>query len=71
MGEKSGTISEQKDARVLHAFGEEITILLDGERTDGKLTMWTEITPPGGGRPRITTQSKTKRFTFSKDELHF
>jgi quercetin dioxygenase-like cupin family protein len=51
MGEKSGTISEQKDARVLHAFGEEITILLDGERTGGKLTMWTEITPPGGGPP--------------------
>jgi quercetin dioxygenase-like cupin family protein len=51
MGEKSGTISEHKNARVLHAFGEEITILLDGERTGGKLTMWTEITPPGGGPP--------------------
>jgi quercetin dioxygenase-like cupin family protein len=51
MGEKSGTISKQKDTRVLHAFGEEVTILLDGERTDGKLTMWTEITPPGGGPP--------------------
>ena len=41
----------QDDAPVLHAFGEEVTIHLDGERTGGKLTMWTEITPPGGGPP--------------------
>jgi mannose-6-phosphate isomerase-like protein (cupin superfamily) len=51
MDDKSGTIVRRNDARVLHAFGEEVTILLDGERTDGKLTMWTEITPPGGGPP--------------------
>ena len=48
MSEKSGTIIRRDDARVLHAFGEEVTILLDGEGTGGKLTMWTEITPPGG-----------------------
>jgi quercetin dioxygenase-like cupin family protein len=48
---KSAAIVRQSDARVLHAFGEKITILLDGERTAGKLTMWTEITPPGGGPP--------------------
>jgi quercetin dioxygenase-like cupin family protein len=48
---KSAAIVRQYDARVLHAFGEEITILLDGERTAGTLAMWTEITPPGGGPP--------------------
>jgi len=48
MSEKSGTIIRRDDARVLHAFGEEVTILLDGEGTGGKLTMWTEITPPVG-----------------------
>ncbi len=31
MSEKSGTIIRRDDARVLHAFGEEVTILLDGE----------------------------------------
>jgi quercetin dioxygenase-like cupin family protein len=36
---------------VLRAFGEEVTILLDGERTGGKLTAWMEVTPPGGGPP--------------------
>lgn len=41
----------QDEARVLRAFGEEVMIHLDGERTGGKLTMWTEITPPGGGPP--------------------
>jgi len=51
MSQKSGMIVRQNDARVLHAFGEEITVLLDGERTAGKLAMWTEITPPGGGPP--------------------
>ena len=51
MSEKSGTIIRRDDARVLHAFGEEVTILLDGEQTAGKLTMWTEITPPSGGPP--------------------
>ena len=51
MREKSGTIVRADEARVLHAFGEEVTILLDGEQTAGKLTMWTEITPPGGGPP--------------------
>ena len=51
MGEKSGTVVRADEARVLHAFGEEVTILLDGEQTAGKLTMWTEITPPGGGPP--------------------
>ncbi len=51
MREKSGTIVRVDEARVLRAFGEEVTILLDGERTSGKLTMWMEITPPGGGPP--------------------
>jgi quercetin dioxygenase-like cupin family protein len=51
MSEKSGMIIKEDDAQVLHAFGEKVIIHLDGERTAGKLTMWTEITPPGGGPP--------------------
>jgi hypothetical protein len=31
MGEKSGMIVRLGDARVLHAIGEEVTILLDGD----------------------------------------
>jgi quercetin dioxygenase-like cupin family protein len=51
MSDTPAVIVTQDDARVLHAFGEEVTILLDGERTGGALTMWTEITPAGGGPP--------------------
>ncbi|HEU5246709.1 MAG TPA: cupin domain-containing protein [Candidatus Udaeobacter sp.] len=51
MSDKSGTVVEQNDARVLRAFGEEVRIHLDGGRTAGELTIWTEITPPGGGPP--------------------
>lgn len=36
---------------VLHAFGEVVTIHLGGSETDGKFTLWTEVTPPGGGPP--------------------
>jgi mannose-6-phosphate isomerase-like protein (cupin superfamily) len=36
---------------VLRAFGEEVTILIDGEKSGGAYTQWIEITPPGGGPP--------------------
>lgn len=37
--------------RVLHAFGEQITILLDGSQTEGRFTSFVEVTSPGGGPP--------------------
>jgi quercetin dioxygenase-like cupin family protein len=52
MSDRSGTIVTQDGARVLHAFGERVIIHLDGDDTAGTLTMWTEITPPGGGPPQ-------------------
>jgi mannose-6-phosphate isomerase-like protein (cupin superfamily) len=51
MGDKSPAIVRQHEGRKLNAFGEEIIMLLDGERTCGSLTMWSEVTPPGGGPP--------------------
>jgi mannose-6-phosphate isomerase-like protein (cupin superfamily) len=50
-GEDRAAVVPQQEGRVLRAFGEEVTILLDGECTGDKLTAWTEITPPGGGPP--------------------
>jgi quercetin dioxygenase-like cupin family protein len=61
MSDKSAAIVRQKDARVLRAFGLELTILLDGEHTGGTLAMWTEITPPGGGPPL--------RYHLNEDEI--
>jgi quercetin dioxygenase-like cupin family protein len=71
MRDKSGTIVRQKDARVLHAFGEEITILLDGERTAGRFTMWTEVTPPGGGPPAHYHSGEDETFHVIAGRLAF
>lgn len=51
MSGESAIVVETGAAPVLHAFGEEVTILLNGEQTGGRLTMWLETTPPGGGPP--------------------
>ena len=51
MSDKTGAIVTKEEARVLRAFGEEVIVHLGGEQTGGKLTLWTEITPPGGGPP--------------------
>jgi mannose-6-phosphate isomerase-like protein (cupin superfamily) len=37
--------------RVLKAFGDEITVHLGGAETGGKYTVFTDVTPPGGGPP--------------------
>lgn len=71
MSYKSAAIVRQNDARVLHAFGEEVTILLDGERTGGKLTMWTEVTPPGGGPPPHYHSSEDETFHVLEGRVAF
>lgn len=48
---KSAAIVTENDVRVLRAFGEEMTVLLDGDHTAGTLAMWTAVTGPGGGPP--------------------
>jgi mannose-6-phosphate isomerase-like protein (cupin superfamily) len=37
--------------KVFRAFGDEVSIHLGGTETGGQVTMWTEVTPPGGGPP--------------------
>ena len=51
MTNESAIIIEPGEGRVLRAFGEEVIILLDGEQTGGRQTMWLETTPPEGGPP--------------------
>lgn len=36
---------------MLHAFGQELTILLDGEQTNGRLTSFLNVNQPGEGPP--------------------
>lgn len=39
------------EGRRLSAFGEEVTVMLDGTQTGGQFTAFVEVTPPGGGPP--------------------
>jgi quercetin dioxygenase-like cupin family protein len=71
MSNNSGTIVRQDETRVLRAFGEEVTILLDGERTDGKLTMWTGMNPPGGGPPPHYHSNEDEAFHVLEGRVAF
>ncbi len=51
MSGESPIVVPKTDGRVLRAFDEEVTILLDSEQTGGRQTLWEEVTPPGGGPP--------------------
>ena len=51
MTHESAILVEPGGGQHLRAFGEEITVILTGEQTGGRLTMWLETTPPGGGPP--------------------
>ncbi|MBS0196509.1 MAG: cupin domain-containing protein [Planctomycetes bacterium] len=37
--------------KVIRAFGDEIALHLTGAETDGKYTLFTSVSPPGGGPP--------------------
>jgi hypothetical protein len=67
MADKSAAIVRQDEARVLRAFGEEVTILLDGERMGGALAMWTGTTPPGGGPSRHYHLNEDETFFIIED----
>ena len=44
-------LTRTHDTRILRAFGEELHLHLDGSQTGSRFTLFTEITPPGGGPP--------------------
>ena len=37
--------------RTIRAFGDTVLVHLDGDKTGGAFTLFTDITPPGGGPP--------------------
>lgn len=45
------TITPAGAGKVLHAFGDEVTVLLSGADTGGRLAMCLDVTPPQGGPP--------------------
>ena len=67
----SGTITRQREGHVLRAFGEEVIVYLDGEHTSGKLAMWTNITPPGGGSPPHYDSNEDETFYVLEGRVAF
>ena len=51
MGNKAPAVVRRDEGRALHAFGQEVTILLDGEQTGGRVTTFINVNPPGDGPP--------------------
>lgn len=47
---------------VLHAFGDEVTILLSGVQTGGKFTLFSDVTPPQGGPPLHYHKNEDEHF---------
>ena len=71
MSDKSAAVVRQHEGLTLKAFGEEVTILLDGERTGGKLTMWRGITSPGGEPPPHYHSNEDETFHVLEGRVAF
>ena len=71
MSKESGTITTHSEGRVLRAFGEELIFHLDGERTSGRLAMWTNISPPGSGPPPHYHSNEDETFHVLEGRVAF
>jgi mannose-6-phosphate isomerase-like protein (cupin superfamily) len=56
---------------VLRAFGEEIVVKLGGAQTNRSLSLWTEITPPGGGPPPHYHLNEDELFLVHSGRVQF
>ena len=65
------TVVDAAAGRVLHAFGDEISIYLDGAATDGKLCAFVTATPPGGGPPPHWHENEDEWFFPMEGRVEF
>src|ERR1041385_4162002 len=65
------TVNLPGQGRVLRAFGDEVTVLLDGEQTGGKLAMGIAVTPPGGGPPPHYHLNEDEWFVVQEGRVSF
>lgn len=56
---------------VLHAFGDTVSIILDGSMTGGKYTQWLNETAPGGGPPPHRHLEEDEWFFVIEGEASF
>lgn len=68
---QSSSVTSPGQGKILHAFGEEVCFLLTGAETGGKLTMWQEIVPPGGGPPPHLHRNEDEWFVVQQGRFEF
>ena len=56
---------------VLQAFGEQVTVKLAGGQTRGSLSLWVEVTPPGGGPPPHYHLNEDELFLVQRGRVQF
>lgn len=55
----------------LHAFGNVLSVMLDGEQTNGLLSIMTELTPPGGGPPLHIHSREDEIFLVTEGRISY
>ncbi len=65
------TISLPGQGRVVCAFSDEVIFHLEAKHTGGKLTMWTNITPPGNGPPPHYHLNEDEWFVVQEGRVQF
>lgn len=64
-------IAAPEGSKVLHAFGDEMTVLLSGADTGGRLAMCLDVTPAGGGPPPHYHSHEDEWFFPLEGEVEF
>ncbi len=64
-------VATVESSKVLRAFGDEMTVLLSGANTGGRLAMCLAVTPPGGGPPPHYHQHEDEWFFPLEGEAEF
>jgi len=66
-----GTLVASGQGPILRAFGEEVRVLLTGEQTGGRQSLWLETSPPGGGPPPHYHTKEDETFFVLEGEVSF
>jgi len=68
---KPTLIASPKADQVLHAFGDQVSILLGGAETAGKFTLFLDVTPPGSGPPPHYHENEDEMFYPLEGQVEF
>jgi quercetin dioxygenase-like cupin family protein len=67
----TSTIVQPGMGKELHAFGDRLTVMLDGEATGNQLSIMYAVTPPGGGPPMHVHHKDDEIFLVVEGRISF